>query len=49
MPAAKFLVPDLGDIVDTCMGLSYGSARLHRLADRFDNTMAESTIYPVRD
>jgi hypothetical protein len=36
-PDAKFVVPDWGDIVDSDIGLSCRSDRLHRLAGRYDN------------
>jgi hypothetical protein len=45
---ANFLVPDWGDKVDSGIGLSYGTARLHRLAGRYDNAMPESTISPCQ-
>jgi hypothetical protein len=41
--------PWLGDKVDSGIGLSYYPARLHRLADRYDNPMPESTISQFRD
>ncbi len=44
-PEAKFLVPDWG-MQDYGIGLSYQLARLHRLADRYDNPMSQSTISP---
>jgi hypothetical protein len=37
-----------GDKVDFRIGLSYRPARLHRLADLYDNTMPESTISPIQ-
>jgi hypothetical protein len=43
-PVAKFIVPDWGDKVDSGIGLSYGAAKLHRLAGRYDNPLPESTI-----
>ncbi len=45
-PEAKFVVPDLGDIVGSGIGLSYRPARLHRQAGRYDNPMPESIISP---
>jgi hypothetical protein len=42
-PVAKFLVPDWGDKVDSGIGLSFRSARLHRLAGRYNNPMPKST------
>jgi hypothetical protein len=36
---AQFLVLDLGNKVDSGIGLSYRPARLHRLAGRYDNPM----------
>ncbi len=41
---AKFLVPHWEDIVDYDIGLSYRPARLHRLEDRYNNPISESTI-----
>jgi hypothetical protein len=47
LPAAKFIVPDWGDKVDSGIGLLFrGPARLHRLAGRYDNPMQKSTISP---
>jgi hypothetical protein len=47
-PVTKFIVPDWGgDKVDSGIGLSYRSARLHRLAGRYDNYMPESTTSPI--
>jgi hypothetical protein len=43
---AKFLVPHVGDIVNSGKGLSYLPARLHRLAGQYDSLMPESTIFP---
>ncbi len=43
---AKFLIPDLGDIVDSTIGLSYRPDSLCSLAGRCDNPMPESTISP---
>jgi hypothetical protein len=37
---AQFLVPDRRDKVDYGIGLSYWSARLHRLAGRYDNPVS---------
>ena len=45
-PVAKFIVPDWGDKVDSGIGLSYRHARLHRLADLYDNPIPESTLSP---
>jgi hypothetical protein len=39
------MVPDWRDKVDSDRGVSYRTVRLHRLADRYENTMPESTIY----
>jgi hypothetical protein len=46
---AKFMVPQLGDKVDSGMGLSYWTARLCSLAGRYDNHMPGQLILPVRD
>ncbi len=46
-PVAEFIVPDWGDKVDPGIGLSYGPARLHSLAGRYDCPMLESTISPI--
>jgi hypothetical protein len=35
----KFLVPDWGDIIDSGIGLSYRTARLHRLAGRYEKVV----------
>jgi hypothetical protein len=43
---AKFIVPDWGDKVDSSIGLSYRTTRLHRLAGRYDKPMPESTLSP---
>ncbi len=43
---AKFLVSDWGNIVNSGIGLSYRSARLHWLAGLCDNTLPQSTIFP---
>ncbi len=43
---AKFRVLDWGDKVNSGIGLSHQSARLHRLAGRYENPMPESTISP---
>ncbi len=42
----KFIVPDWGDKVHSGIGLSYRHARLHRLAGRYDNPMAEFISFP---
>ncbi len=44
---ASFIVSDFGDKVDSGIGLSYRSAKLHRLAGRYDNPMPESTISTI--
>jgi hypothetical protein len=45
-PVAKFIVPYWGDKVDSGIGLSYlpATARLPRLAGRYDNLVPESNI-----
>ncbi len=45
-PVAKFIVPDWGDKVDSGIGLAYlpATARLPRLAGRYDNLVPESNI-----
>jgi hypothetical protein len=48
-PAAKFIVPDRGDIVDSGIELSYRPARLHGLAGRYENLMPESTFSPSQE
>ncbi len=45
----KFIVPDCGDKVDSCIGLSYRPGMLNRLDGRYDNSMAGSAISPFRD
>ncbi len=37
-----------GDKVDSDIGLSYWSARLHGLAGRYDNPISESPISPIQ-
>jgi hypothetical protein len=49
LSVATFIVPDLGDKVNSDIGLSYRPARLHRLAGQYDSPMPESTISSVRD
>ena len=44
--AAKIIVLDWGDKVNSGIGLSYRPATLLRLAGRFDNPLPESTISP---
>ncbi len=47
---AHFIVPDWEDYVGHCIGLSYRSVWLYRLAGRYDNPMPYSRLYPpVRD
>ncbi len=41
---AKFIVPDLWDKVNSCIGLSYRAARLHWLAGRYDTYAGVSYI-----
>ncbi len=45
-PVATFIIPDSGDKVDSGIGLSYlpATARLPRLAGRYDNLVPESNI-----
>ncbi len=49
---SQFILPDLGDKVDSCIGLSCWPARLHSLAGRYDKSttlcMPESTISPFQ-
>ncbi len=47
-PVAKFIVPNWGGLswLRRGIGLSYGPARLHRLAGRYNNPMPEPTTYP---
>ncbi len=45
-PVAKFIVPDWGIKLTPAMGCRVGPPRLHRLAGRYDNPMAESTVSP---
>ncbi len=45
LTVAKFIVPDVGDKVNSGVGLSYRPARLRRLAGRYDNPMPESAIF----
>jgi hypothetical protein len=47
---SKFIVPDLGDIVDSGIGLSHRhatAASLRSLAGRKDNPMPELTLSPL--
>jgi hypothetical protein len=47
---AKFIFPDWGHKVESCIGLSYRPARLHRLTGRgYDNPYAEVIHPPFRD
>ncbi len=48
-PVAKFMVPDREDKVNSGIGLSYRSARLHRLEGLYDNPTPESTISPSQN
>jgi hypothetical protein len=46
-PVAKFIVPVLGDIVDSGIGLSYRPASLcNPLAGRYNNPMPELILSP---
>ncbi len=45
-PETEFIDPDWGDKVNSGIGLSYRPARLHWLADRYDNPMPELTLSP---
>ncbi len=45
---AQFIVPDWEDNVDHCVGLSYRSVWLYRLAGRYDNPMPQSTVSPSK-
>jgi hypothetical protein len=45
-PVAKFLVPNLGDLVDTGIGYSRSGMPAYSLAGQYDNPMPESTISP---
>ncbi len=42
-------IPDWGDIVNSGIGLSNETAKLHWLAGRYDNHMPESTISPCQE
>ncbi len=45
----QYIDPDWGDKVNSGIGLLYRPARLHRLADRYDNSVPELTVSPVMD
>jgi hypothetical protein len=45
-PVAELIDLDWGDKVNSGIGLFYRPARLHGLADRYDNPMPEFTFSP---
>ncbi len=46
LPVAKFIVPALGDTVDTGIGMSYRPASQCSLAGRYDKPLPELTLSP---
>jgi hypothetical protein len=45
-PVAEFIDPDLGDKVNSGIGLSYRLTRLNGMSGRYDNLMPELTLSP---
>jgi hypothetical protein len=45
-PVSKFIVPDWGDIVDSGIGLSYGSPGYIGRQGRYRTTLCRSQLYP---